>query len=117
LEVTNAGSKFSGGSTKFTFGIAPLGQDAVRPTGRLEASYSGLDLSQLSDFYGLAGLRMAGRASGRNLLEWPMGRFDEHRGGGEVGVAVPAGAVPMTASLEEARAADRDHSRHQWGPF
>ena len=86
FEVTNAGSRFSGGNTKFTFGIAPLGEDDVRATGRFDASYSGVDLSQLTDFFGLAGLRMAGRASGRNLLEWPMGRFSEHRGGGEIAV-------------------------------
>ena len=36
-------------------------------------NYYGLDLAQLTDFYQFAGPRFAGRASGHNLLEWPMG--------------------------------------------
>ncbi|HUR34616.1 MAG TPA: translocation/assembly module TamB domain-containing protein [Vicinamibacterales bacterium] len=116
FEVTNAGSKFSGGDAKFTFGIAPLGEPE-KPTGRFEAWYANLDLAQLTDFYELAGVRFAGRASGRNLLEWPMGRFAEHRGDGELTVAPPPGAAIMGPSLAEARAADPDHSRHEWGPF
>jgi hypothetical protein len=117
FQVTNAGSKFSGGNAKFTFGIAPLGEEGTPPTGRFDASYSDVDLAQLTDFYRLPGLRMAGRVSGRNLLEWPMGRFTEHRGDGEIVVVPPPGAVPMAPSLDDARAADEGHARHEWGPF
>ena len=46
-----------------------------------------------------------------------MGRFSELRGDGEVSIVPPDGSAPMTASLEEVRAADPDHSRHEWGPF
>jgi hypothetical protein len=116
FKVTNAGSRFSGGDAQFTFGIAPLG-DPVKPTGRFEASYSNLDLSQLTDFYRLEGVRFAGQASGRNLLEWPMGRFTEHRGDGQVTVTPPPGMSVMGASLDAVRAADPDHSRHEWGPY
>jgi translocation and assembly module TamB len=71
----------------------------------------------LTDFYRLAGVRFSGRASGRNLLEWPMGRFSEHRGEGQLVVTPPAGVSPMVASLDAVRAFDPDHSRHEWGPF
>jgi hypothetical protein len=116
FEVSRAGARFSGGDAAFSFGIAPLGEP-TKPTGRFEASYANVDVSELTDFYRLAGVRFAGRATGRNLLEWPMGRFGEHRGEGHIAVTPPAGVVPMTASLDAVRAADPDHSRHAWGPF
>lgn len=116
FEVTNAGSQFSGGDAAFTFGIAPLGEP-TKPTGRFDVNYYGLDLAQLTDFYQFAGLRFAGRASGHNLLEWPMGKFREHRGDGQMTVDPPPGIATMTASLDAVRAADPNHSRHEWGPF
>lgn len=116
FRVSNASSHFSGGSAAFSFGIEPLGEK-TRPTGRFDATYTNLDVAQLSDFYELAGVRFAGRASGRNLLEWPMGRFRELSGEGELVVAPPAGPSMMSASLEPVREADPDHSRHEWGPF
>lgn len=116
FKVMNAGSKFSGGSATFSFDIAPL-SDPVKPTGRFEAEYTDLDVAQLSDFYALAGVRFSGRASGRNLLEWPMGRFSEHRGDGHAVVAPPPGATPMVVTLDQVRANDPNHSRHEWGPF
>jgi hypothetical protein len=116
FEVTNAGSQFLGGRAKFGFSIAPLGE-TTKPTGRFDASYENVDLSQVSDFYRFAGIRFAGRAAGSNLLEWPMGRFDDKRGGGHLVVTPPAGAETMPATLAAARAADPDHARHEWGPF
>ena len=116
FEVTNAGAQFSGGNARFNFGIAPLG-GPTRPTGRFDASYANLDVAQLTDFYRLPGVRFAGRATGHNLLEWPMGRFSEHRGHGELAIESPAGSSPMPASLDAVRAADPNHSRHEWGPF
>ena len=114
--MTNAGSQFSGGDATFTFGIAPLGEP-TKPTGRFDASYAEVDLAELTDFYQFAGVRFAGRATGRNLLEWPMGRFSEHRGDGQFAGLASGRASPMVASLEAARAADPNHSRHEWGPF
>jgi translocation and assembly module TamB len=116
FEVTKAGSQFLGGDATFTFGIAPLGSP-TKPVGRFDASYANIDMARLSDFYDLPGLRFAGRASGRNLLEWPMGRFSEHRGDGEAVITPPEGTTLMPASLDAARAADPGHSRHEWGPF
>ena len=79
-----------------------------------------MDLASFTDFEQLKGLRFAGTANGdRVLLEWPLGRFAEHRGSGHLVVTPPAGVQPMTASLA---AASRSQSRadrglHEWGPF
>jgi hypothetical protein len=116
FEVWNAGSRFYGGDARFTYSIKPLGQRG-RATSRFETTYTDVDLAAFSDFQRLAGLRFAGAASGHNLLEWPLGRFVERRGEGQLAVTAPPGVAPMTASLEAARAADADHARHEWGPF
>jgi len=115
FQVTDASAQFFGGRTGFNFSIEPLGAPE-KPSARFDASYDGIDLAELSDFYELSGLRFAGRASGRNLLEWPMGRFSEHRGDGAITVTPPDG-VPMTPSLDLVRAADEGHLQHEWGPF
>jgi hypothetical protein len=100
FRVTDASSGFSGGRAAFTFGIEPLGEK-TRPTGRFDVNYTDVDVAELSDFYRLAGARFAGRASGHNLLEWPMGRFRELIGDGEIAVASPAGSssAPMANTL------------------
>ncbi len=119
FEVWDARSDLYGGQAQFTFAIAPLGAPE-RPTARFDASYTNVDVSQLSDLYELPGLRFAGSATGRNLIEWPLGRFRDSRGDGELTVDPPGGRDGihlMGASLAAARAADPDHSRHEWGPF
>ncbi len=116
FEVTDAGARFSGGAATFSFAIAPLGSP-IKPTGRFEARYTDVDVAELTDFYQLPGVRFSGRATGHNVLEWPMGRFGEHRGDGGVTVVAPAGAEIMPASLDALRAADDGHRFHEWGPF
>ena len=116
FDVWQAGSKFYGGDARFAYSIKPLGAKA-RPTARFDVSYSDVDLARYTDFERLAGVRFAGTASGRNVLEWPLGRFVEHRGEGDITVVPPAGIAVMTP----ARAADRaiaDARRGgEWGPF
>ena len=88
-----------------------------RPRGSV-TSFQGVDLAGVTDFQQLKGLRFAGTASGEDVvLEWPLGKFSEHRGGGRLAVEPPAGVQPMTASLAAADAADADHAFHEWGPF
>ena len=103
-----------GGEARFGFGIAPLGSK-TRPQGKFDASYKDVDLGRLSDFYGLPGLRMAGTGSGTNRLEWPMGRFREHTGGGRFTAVPPAGTEPMTPLVAAARRSDPEMSRREWG--
>ena len=107
FDVTDAGAKFMGGDARFAFAIAPLGAQ-TRPDARFEASYQNLDLARLSDFYRLPGLRMAGRGTGSNLLEWPLGRFGEHTGEGRFVATPPDGVATMTGSLPAAGEADLD---------
>jgi len=89
FEVTRAASGFYGGRTSFEYVLAPLGTGEPTPA-RFDASYRDVDLAQFTDFLG-SDLRLAGLATGRNLLEWRLGHFSEHHGDGEVTVAPPAG--------------------------
>jgi translocation-and-assembly-module (TAM) inner membrane subunit TamB-like protein len=130
FEVTSAGSELYGGASRFAFSIKPLGSPE-RPTTRFDVSYQDVDLVQVSDFYELAGLRFAGSASGRNVLEWPLGEFARRRDEGRIEVTMPPGVQPMASSLAApvatlagdegasaaARAADRDRPLSEWGPF
>ncbi len=116
FEVTEAGAKFFGGDARFGYSIKPLGPK-THPLGRFDATVKGLDVAQFSDFEQLRGLRFAGSADFHNVLEWPMGKFSEHRGEGHLVVSPPPGVSTMTASLTAAREADANHARHEWGPF
>jgi hypothetical protein len=92
FEVFNASAGFYGGTTRFGYRIAPLG----KPTpalARFEASYQDVDLAAFSDFLETKGIRLSGRASGTNVLEWPLGRFSDHRGEGRVSVVPPPGVA------------------------
>jgi hypothetical protein len=108
FDVWDAAAKFYGGQARFTYSIKPLGA-AVRPTDRFDVTYEDVDLAAFSDFEELRGLRFAGRASGHNLLEWPSGRFVEHRGGGHLVVTPPPGMAPARPSTGP--------GRYEWGPF
>ena len=116
FDVWDAGSLFYGGAARFTYSIKPLGVPAPA-LDRFDATYTNVDLGEFTDFERLAGQRFAGRASGSNMLEWPAGHFAGHHGDGHVVVVPPPGVSPMTASLSAARAADANHTRHEWGPF
>lgn len=116
FEVWDARSKFSGGSTQFTYSIAPLGSD-IRPTSRFDAKLTEVNLATYTDLEQLPGLRFAGAASGHVLLEWPLGLLSERRGTFSLSVAPPPGVRPMSASLAATEAADAGHAKHQWGPF
>ena len=91
FNLTNGVVGFHGGAAQFTYSMAPLG--APQPgVARFDTSYENVDLAGLSDFLRTQGLRLAGRAYGRNILEWPLGRFSDHRGAGQISVRAPAGA-------------------------
>jgi hypothetical protein len=117
LDVHDATAKTFGGDTRFSYTIAPLGKREP-PSSRLAASFTQLDLSSVTDFAQLKGLRFAGKATGENVvLEWPLGTFSKRHGGGTITIEPPPGIQPMTASLDAANAADAGHARHEWGPF
>lgn len=116
FEVHSAGSQFFGGDARYQFSIVP-GPQGQPSRGTFLADYAKVDLAQLSAFQELQGLRVAGRASGHNRLEWPLGHFGERQGDGVLSVMPPAGAVLAADSLDAVRASDRGHDGHPWGPF
>ena len=116
FKVWNAGAEAFGGDATLTFSLEPFGAP-VRPTARFDVNYTGVDVAALTDFYELPGVRFAGLASGHNLLEWPIGRFVDNRAEGHVTIVPPPGVQTMPASLAAVRAADANHTRHEWGPF
>ena len=116
FDVWNAGSRFYGGDAQFVYGIKPFGE-RTKPAHHFDATLTDVDLARFTDFEQLPGLRFAGSATLHNVLDWPSGHFSEHRGEGYLAIAPPPGVTPMTASLAAPRAADADHTRHEWGPF
>ncbi len=89
FEITNASARFCAGSMRFRYLMAPL-SDPRPGVATWRTAYDGVDLAQLSDTISLRGVRMLGRASGENLLEWPLGQFSQHRGHGHMTVVPPA---------------------------
>ena len=87
FEVTKTRSGFYGGKLAIDFSMKPLGDPARPGIARLETAYEDVDVAGLMEARAFAGLRLDGRATGRNLLTWPLGRFREHTGDGEIRVA------------------------------
>jgi hypothetical protein len=96
LTFTEADTRIFGGQARLDYRMAPLGRAAARPTNRFTVSYDGFDVVEASSFMELEGLRLAGRASGRNAMEWPSGNFSARHGEGEIRVTPPSGVTLMT---------------------
>ena len=96
MEVTAATARVYGGTGRFDYKMAPLGQPGVPATATFDASYENVDLTEFTNFLELEGIRLAGRATGSNVLVWPLGRFVERHGDGEIVIEPPAGATTMT---------------------
>ena len=117
FRVTDVTTDLYGGRTKFDYTMEPLGEAGHPVQAVWDATYSDVDLTQLSDFLEMKGIRLAGRASGRNRLEWPLGKFALKHGQGEVTAAMPAGATPMTKELQPGVIARVDPLPPEQGPF
>ena len=117
FDVWNAGAKFYGGDSKFQYSMKPLGR-AEHPTQRFDVTVAQADLAPFTDLeLTPQGQHFSGATDFHAYLEWPSGRFRERRGNGHFSVSPPPGVTLMTPALDAARAADADHSRHEWGPF
>ena len=101
FELFDATSGLYGGSTKFSLTMAPLGSDAPG-LASFDVSYREVGLAAFTDFLQTQGIRVAGRATGRNLLEWPLGHYAEHRGEGQVTVEPPDGVQVLGRDLPTA---------------
>lgn len=120
LDITDATSGMYGGQARFDYRMAPLGNPAVPAVATWDVQYRDVDLVRLTDFLDADGLRLAGRATGRNRLEWPLGKWIEKRGHGEVAVAPPAGVPPggmMSRDMPVDRLAEELDHGPEPGPF
>ncbi len=116
LEITNATSELYGGTARFDYRMAPFGKPTpARAT--WDVQYKDVDLETLSDFLETEGLRLAGRASGRNRLEWPLGKWALKTGQGEVTVEPPSDMRPMTRELPADLVAEQNALPDEAGPF
>jgi len=115
FEVLESRMAFAGGQLDLGYQFAPLGAPTPAHQ-RLDARYRGVDVERISQIVGLEGVRVAGRAEGRHLLDFPSGRFDLRTGEGEVVVSAPEGQrmqgrelIDLTADPSRpAEALDRD---------
>ncbi len=115
--VYDASSGFYGGTTRFEYTMSPLGMAGRPGMATFEATYADVDLTTFTDFLQTAGIRLAGRASGRNVLRWPLGHFSEHTGEGRMAVTPPDGTRLMTRVIP-IDDLDAELARGKpWGPF
>ena len=117
VEVTDTAAGFYGGGVRLGYRMAPLGRPGVNATYTFDAAYTDVDLTRISDFLALEGIRLAGRASGENHLAWPRGRFADRAGRGTLNVMAPAGSALLTRQITAAQLARAATRADQWGPF
>ena len=117
LDVTDATATVYGGTTRFGYRMRPLGQPGVRPTATLDVSYDNVDLTEFTNFLELEGIRLAGRATGRHLLEWSLGRYAEHHGDGSVRVEPPDNIRTLTRDMSAAQRGEAERRSREWGAF
>jgi translocation and assembly module TamB len=117
MHVTNARSGLYGGTARFDYLLAPLNEPGTRTRADWDVAYEDVDLARLTDFLETEGIRLAGRASGRNRLEWPLGGWVERRGEGVVTARMPPGHEPMTPGLDPEAVALRAALPPALGPF
>ena len=116
LEITDTTSDLYGGTARFDYRMAPFGRGT--PTiATWDVDYENVDLVRLTDFLEVEGIRLAGRASGHNSLEWPSGKWAAKRGEGEVTAVAPDGALTMTRELPADRVAEESAMPPPAGPF
>ena len=115
LDVTGATAGTYGGRTDFDYFITDIGKDDRPARARLNAVFDGVDLEAFSLGAGMTGLLLSGQASGRHLLEWPLGNWSQHAGAGSVEVVATPGVTVMTRSIPSRAATAPDPPRDQ--PF
>lgn len=101
FEVFDGRSPFYGGALDFDYSMQPLG-GTTPGQATLGATYRDVDLAALVDDLPVRGIRPRGRATGRNVLHWPLGAFADRTGDGRLSVTpVPARQL-MTRAAQPA---------------
>jgi translocation-and-assembly-module (TAM) inner membrane subunit TamB-like protein len=116
LDIVNAKSQLYGGTAAFDYKMGPFGT-GKHANAVWDVAYKNVDLARLTDFLEIQGIRLTGRATGRNRLEWPLGRWGEKRGSGEINAQPPAGIATLARELDPAAVAERDALPKEAGPF
>jgi hypothetical protein len=116
LQVTNATSRFMGGTAQFEYLLGPTRTGTPTPA-VWDVGYRDVELVQLTDFLELDGIRLSGRIGGRNRFEWGLGHWSRKRGGGEVIAQAPPGAATMVRRLTPELTAAEAALPPEIGPF
>lgn len=99
--VSDAHAGFYGGRLDLRYDMSNLG----KPTpGRalFETDYHGVELARLTEALEFEGLRLAGQATGRNVLNWELGNFADKHGDGAVTVSPPPGTWLLPRDISDA---------------
>jgi hypothetical protein len=105
--VTHAEADFLGGTTRFDYGLRPLGTPRGA-TATFTADYADLALDRMGSLVDLGGLTLEGRADGRLAVEWANGRFARTRTGrGHTVVEPPADVTLAPPDLPAAALAPK----------
>jgi hypothetical protein len=107
LEVPEASAGVFGGQSQFSYRMwKEEARRGARGAGsprrwlaRFDAKYQDLDLARYTDFLETKGLRVAGRATGHNLLEWPLGHFNSGLHGEGYADVRTIGGTPVQGPL------------------
>ena len=116
LRVSEATTRMYGGQARFTYLMAPLNAPGVTPKASFDAAWEDVDLPAFTKAVAMDGIRLEGRLSGRNLLEWPVRRFSERTGMGELHITPPDGVTLMTREMPLEQIRTREERDRPSGP-
>jgi hypothetical protein len=117
FEVLRASSRFHSGRMQFKHLMSDLGRQGRRGRAKFSVEYQDVDLTSFTNFLETPGLRLAGRATGSNLLEWQLGTFRDRAGGGTIRVTPSEAVRIMGSELTEADVAAAEARALDFTPF
>ena len=101
---------------RFAYSISPLGKASGRvrvSTRRTRTSTSATSAHAT----GWAGIRVAGLLSGHTSLDWPLGRFADRTGDGDLTVTPPAGVAVLPRTIPPSMLAAQAARHRPVGPL
>jgi TamB, inner membrane protein subunit of TAM complex len=101
FDVTSASARLYGGTTAFTYQLAPLGQPGRRADAVWDVTYRDVDLTTFTTFLETRGMRLSGAASGRHQMRWTLGAIDRATAEGAVAAVMPPGVTPAGRIVPE----------------
>jgi hypothetical protein len=117
LRINEATTRMYGGEARFTYLMAPLNAPGVTTKATFDAAWENVDLTEFTNDREMDGIRLAGRLSGRNVLQWPLRRFSERTGSGQLHITPPDGVTVMTRVMPIERIRAIEKRGELAGPF